>query len=146
MENTDLPPLTTITESGLYRLKMTVPKFEKVRAYDDGTVSAKLFFIAADGKCFSKSYGTKYAGSLALLVGKLSGKYTETIRGDATAAEFIEYVKPACGKPTDISVEVTPNGEWNGKPQYKYKLTFPKGSQKPAAPTSQPPGDDSVPF
>jgi hypothetical protein len=131
MENTDRPPLTTITESGLYRLKMTVPKFEKVRA---------------DGKCFSKSYGTKYAGSLALLVGKISGKYTETIRGDATAAEFIEYVKPACGKPTDISVEVTPNGEWNGKPQYKYKLTFPKGSQTPAAPTSQPPGDDSVPF
>ena len=27
-------------------------------------------------------------------------------------------------------------GEWNGKPQFKYKLTFPKGGQKPIVPES----------
>lgn len=145
MENNDRPPLTTIDASGVYRLKLTLPKPEKVKAYDDGSVSCRLFFVAADGKCLSKSYGTKYAGSLAMLVGKLSGKYAETIRGDATVMEFLEYIKPATGKPTDIAVEVTPDGEWNGRPQFKYKLTFPKGSQKPAAPADdQPP--EGVPF
>lgn len=138
MENNDRPPLTTIDASGVYRLKLTLPKPEKVKAYDDGSVSCRLFFVAADGKCLSKSYGTKYAGSLAMLVGKLSGKYAETIRGDATVMEFLEYIKPATGKPTDIAVEVTPDGEWNGRPQFKYKLTFPKGSQKPAAPANEP--------
>jgi hypothetical protein len=145
MEHTDRPPLTDISTSGLYRLKLTLPKFEKVKTWDDGTVSCRLFFVAADGKCLSKSYGTKYAGSLAMLVGKISGKYAEQLRTDATPAEFLEYLKPATGKPTDISVEVEADGEYQGRPRYKYKLRFGKGSEKPAAPAAEP-GDDSVPF
>ena len=149
MENNDRPPLTTITESGVYRLKLTLPKPEKVFVRDDGSVSCRLFFVAADGKCLSRFYGTINPSSLAMLVGKLSGKWTDNIRGDATVMEFLEYLKPACGKPTDIGVEVTESQNINpktGTPYLNYKLTFPKGSQKPAAPTSQPPGDDSVPF
>ena len=38
-----------------------------------------------------------------------------------------KYAKP-------LAMEAIPNGEWNGKPQFKYKLTFPKGSQKPVVP------------
>lgn len=144
MENqNDRPALTTITQSGVYRLRLTAPKLDRIKSYEDGTCSAKLFFLADDGHCLSKSYGTKYAGSLAMLVGRLSGSYAKEIRADATPAEFQQYVSPAVGKPTDISVEVTPNGEWNGKPQFKYKLTFPKGGQKPAAPAAD---SEGVPF
>ena len=144
MENqNDRPALTTITQSGVYRLRLTAPKLDRIKSYEDGTCSAKLFFLADDGHCLSKSYGTKYAGSLAMLVGRLSGSFAKEIRVDATPAEFQQYVSPAVGKPTDIAVEVTPNGEWNGKPQFKYKLTFPKGSQKPSAPAAD---SGSVPF
>lgn len=147
MENqNDRPPLTTITTSGVYRLRLTAPKLDRIKSYEDGTCSAKLFFIDEQGNCFSKSYGTKYPGSLALLVGRLSGTYAKEIRADATPAEFQQYVSPAVGKPADISVEVTPNGEWNGKPQYKYKLTFAKGSQKPTAPAPKADTDEGVPF
>jgi hypothetical protein len=45
-------------------------------------------------------------------------------------------IEPACGKTCLIGVEAIPNGEWNGKPQFKYKLTFPKGGQKPIVPES----------
>ena len=143
MENTDRPPLTTITTSGVYRLRLTAPKLDRIKVYEDGTCSAKLFLLDEQGNCLSKSYGTKYPGSLAMLVGKLSGSFAKEIRGDATPAEFQQYVSPAVGKPTDISVEVTPNGEWNGKPQFKYKLTFPKGGQKPIVPESH---TDAPPF
>ena len=36
-------------------------------------------------------------------------------------------------------MEVEENGEYNGKPQYKYKMTYPKGSQKPTVPDAIPP-------
>jgi len=73
MENqNDRPPLTTIDKTGKYVLKMSLPKEDKVKVYDDG-VSARLFFKTAEGLCFSKSYGTKYGKSLAMLVGKIRG-------------------------------------------------------------------------
>jgi len=40
-------------------------------------------------------------------------------------------------------VEVEPNGEWQGKPQFKYKLSYPRGSQKP---TVAEPTPDNPPF
>ena len=61
-----------------------------------------------------------------------------------TETEFIEYITPACGVTCLVGVEVTPNGEWNGKPQFKYKLTFPKGSQKPAV--NDLPNPEDVPY
>jgi hypothetical protein len=139
------PPLKSIEVSGTYKLKLIKPKFEKVRQYDDGTTSCRLFFLDDNGNCLSKSYGTKYPKALAMLVGKISGTFTKEIRLDATPAEFLEYVSPACGVTALIGVEVTPNGEWNGKPQFKYKLTFPKGSQAPQVSQPQPP-PEGVPF
>lgn len=143
MENqSDLPPLKNITESGVYRLKLSLPKFEQIRRNDDGTSYCPLFFKAADGACLRTIYGTKYPKPLAILVGKLTGKFMEEkdfIQSNASAADFIEYLKPAVGKYAEIAVEVTPNGQY-----HKYKLSFGRGSQKPTPPES--PSNEAIPF
>jgi len=144
MNTPERPPLKSIEVSGTYKLKLIKPKFEKVKQYDDGTTSSRLFFLDDQGNCLSKSYGTKYGKSLAMLVGKFSGQFAKEIRLDATPAEFIEYITPACGVTCLVGVEVEPNGEWQGKPQFKYKLTFPKGTQKPVV--NDAPESGSVPF
>jgi hypothetical protein len=126
----DRPPLKTIEQSGNFRLKLTPPKFEKVKVWEDGTASARIFFVDVEGNCLSKNYSTKYGKALAMLVGKFSGKYAAEIRLDATPAEFLEYMKPAIGQTIDVAVTVEPNGEWQGKPQFKYKLGFAKGTVK----------------
>ena len=142
-QNDGPPPLKNITESGVYRLKMSVPKFEKINTNDDGTLWTKLFFKAADGHCLSLIYGTKYPKPLAILVGKITGKFMEEkdfIPANATAADFIEYVKPAADKYTEIGVEVStnPNNQY-----LKYKLTFNRGSEKPIVPPSS---NEAPPF
>ena len=92
MENTnDRPPLTSISQNGTYKLKLIKPKFDKIKAWDDGTVSCRLFFVDDKGYCLSKSYGTKWTKPLAMLIGKFSGKFTEELRIDATPAEFMQY-------------------------------------------------------
>ena len=145
MENTnDRPPLTSISQNGTYKLKLIKPKFDKIKAWDDGTVSCRLFFVDDKGYCLSKSYGTKWTKPLAMLIGKFSGKFTEELRIDATPAEFMQYIEPACGKTCLVGVEAVENGEYNGKPQYKYKLTYPKGSQKPVV--NDLPAPDDVPY
>jgi len=143
-ENNDRPPLTSISTNGTYKLKLIKPKFEKVKVWEDGTASARLFFVDDKGFCLSKNFSSKYGKALAMLVGKFSGKYTNEIRLDATPAEFMEYISPACGQTILVGVEVEPNGEWQGKPQYKYKLTYPKGSQKPTVQDNPP--SEGVPF
>jgi len=136
MENTnDRPPLVTISKSGKYVLKLSTPKPEKVKAYEDGTVSARLFFKTAEGLCFSKSYGTKYGNSLAMLVGKVSRKYVQAPAETMSVPDFLDYIAPACNTYFEVEVEVTPNGEWQGQPQYKYKLNFPKGKAANTVPT-----------
>ena len=111
----DRPPLKTIEQSGNYRLKLIAPKFEKVKVWEDGTTSSRLFFVDVEGNCLSKNYSTKYGKALAMLVGKFSGKFTAEIR----------------------------NGEWQGKPQFKYKLAFARGTVKP---TAAEPQSGDVPF
>jgi len=143
-ENNDRPPLTSISTNGTYRLKLIKPKFEKVKVWEDGTASARLFFVDDKGFCLTKNFSSKYGKALAMLVGKFSGKYTNEIRLDATPAEFMEYISPACGQTILVGVEVEANGEWQGKPQYKYKLTYPKGSQKPTVQDNPP--SEGVPF
>ncbi|MEY4403809.1 MAG: hypothetical protein RIR91_1844 [Verrucomicrobiota bacterium] len=143
-ENNDRPPLTSISTNGTYRLKLIKPKFEKVKVWEDGTASCRLFFVDDKGFCLSKNFSSKYGKALAMLVGKFSGKFTNEIRLDATQAEFMEYISPACGQTILVGVEVEPNGEWQGKPQYKYKLTYPKGSQKPTVQDNPP--SEGVPF
>jgi hypothetical protein len=126
----DRPPLKTIEQSGNFRLKLTAPKFEKIKIWDDGTASARIFFVDVEGNCLSKNYSTKYGKALAMLVGRFSGKWAAEIRLDATPAEFLEYMKPAIGQTIDVAVTVEPNGEWQGKPQFKYKLGFANGTVK----------------
>lgn len=145
MENqNDRPPLTSISTNGTYKLKLIKPKFEKIRTWDDGTVSCRLFFVDDKGFCLSKNFSSKYGKALAMLVGKFSGKFTEEIRLDATPAEFLQYISPACGQTILVGVEAEPSGEYNGRPQYKYKLTYPKGSQKPTVQDNPP--HEGVPF
>jgi hypothetical protein len=138
-ENNDRPPLTSISTNGTYRLKLIKPKFEKVKVWEDGTTSARLFFVDDKGFCLSKNFSSKYGKALAMLVGKFSGKFTEEIRLDATPAEYMQYLEPACGQTILVGVECEANGEYNGRPQYKYKMTYPKGSQKPTVPDALPP-------
>ena len=142
--NNDRPPLTSISQNGTYKLKLIKPKFDKIRAWEDGTVSCRLFFVDDKGFCLSKSFGTKWTKPLAMLIGKFSGKFTEELRIDATPAEFMQYIDGACGKTCLVGVEATESGEYNGKPQYKYKLTYPKGSQKPVV--NDLPAPDDVPY
>jgi hypothetical protein len=142
--NADRPPLTPISVAGTYRLRLSKPKIEKVKSYEDGTVSARLFFVDAAGQCLTKSYGTKYPKPLAMLVGRISGNFTQEIRQGATVAEFLDYLTPACNVITDIAVDVTPDGEWQGRPQYKYKLTFGRGTIKPTG--NNPPPASSIDF
>jgi len=78
-----------------------------------------------------------------MLVGKFSGKFTEEIRLDATPAEYLQYIGPACGQTILVGVECEPNGEYNGKPQFKYKMNYPRGSHKPTATEALP---DNPPF
>ena len=129
--NNDRPPLTSISTNGSYMLKLIRPKIEKIKVWEDGTVSARLFFVDDKGFCLSKNFSSKYGKALAMLVGKFSGKYTAELRIDATPAEYLQYIDPACGQTTIVGVECEPNGEYNGKPQYKYKMMYSKGSQKP---------------
>jgi len=130
--NNERTPLTSISQNGTYKLKLIRPKgTDKVKVWEDGTASCRLFFLDDKGFCLSKNFSTKYGKALAMLVGKFSGKFTEELRLDATPAEYLQYITPACGQTTIVGVECEPNGEYNGKPQYKYKMMYSKGSQKP---------------
>jgi hypothetical protein len=142
--NQDRPPLKSIETAGTYKLKLIKPAFDKIRQWEDGTVSCRLFFLDDQGNCLSKSFSSKWGKPLAMLVGKFSGKFTEELRIDATPAEFLLYITPACGRTCLIGVEAEPSGEYNGKTQYKYKLTYPKGSQKPVV--NDLPNPEDVPY
>jgi len=81
--------------------------------------------MTADGHCLSQSYGTKYTKSLAMMVGKMSGTFTSEFAG-TTVEDYLAYVEKACGKTVETLVEVTEGTPYNGKPTYKYKLTWAK--------------------
>jgi hypothetical protein len=140
--NNDKTPLTTITQSGTYKLKLIRPKgTDKVKVWEDGTISCNLFFLDDKGFCLWKSFGTGFgAKGLTILVGKFSGKFVENdLRIDAKPAEFIHYLEPACGQTCLVGVEVSHakdkagNLKFNkdGNPMWSYRFNYPKGSQKP---------------
>ena len=138
----DRPPLVDIAESGTYVLKLSLPKPDRVKVYDDG-VSAWLFFKTAEGKCLTKSYGTRYGNSLAMLVGKVTRKYVAAPKPDMDVQAFIDYIAPAANIYFEVAVEVTPDLDENkvqklnfkGQPKWKYKLNFPKGKAANTVPT-----------
>ena len=123
-------PLKTITKNGIYHLRVSKPKVEKVRVWDDGTMSCYIFFKDAEGNCLNASYGTLYAGSLAMMVGRMSGKWMSPFAGK-TPEDFVAYVSQAAGKTTETLVEVSidPKRSTPEKTQYKYKLTWAKKGQ-----------------
>jgi hypothetical protein len=151
--NNDKAPLTTITQSGTYKLKLIRPKgTDKVKVWEDGTASCSLFFLDDKGFCLWKNFGTGYGKALAMLVGKYSSNFVKEIRLDATPAEYLEYISPACGQTCLIGVEVSHakdkagnlKYDKDGKPKWSYRFTYPKGSQKPTVPDALPP--EGVPF
>jgi hypothetical protein len=145
--NGNLPPLKNITESGSYLLKLIRPKDEKAaerfkmsKPDADGKeyATCSIFFLDADGNCLTDRFNLKWhAKRLAILVGKYSGKYAPTPASEITVEELWAYVEPAFGKMATVELEVTPDKEWNGKPQYRYKFksivphTLPAGSGMP---------------
>ena len=121
-QNSSRPALQTITESGIYRLRLCAPKPDKITETSDGAF-AKLFFLGESGLCLSKKYSTQYPKSLATLVGRLTNSYAKPLQEGSNTTAFLEYLKPAFNKWADIELDATPN-EYNGKTYYKY--TFKK--------------------
>ena len=119
-------PLKTISQTGIYMLRLSKPKLEKVRVWDDKTMSCNLFFSDAQGNCLWQSYGTLYKPALAMMVGKMSGNFTSEFAG-SSPEDYVAYVSRGAGKVVETLVEVSPGKPRNdGKPSYKYKLKWAK--------------------
>jgi hypothetical protein len=122
----DLPPLKNIEKSGTFILRLTKPKddkmLERFKVNKKGFASCRLFFVDGDGNCMTKNYSVEFGKGLAMLVGKMTGKFTPEAPTSITVENLIRYVEPAFGKKAVIELEVTPDKEWNGKMQYNYKL------------------------
>ena len=136
------PARSVLTEAGSYRIKLRKPKADFVHAHDDGTVSSRLWFETVDGTLyFTKTYGTRYAGSLAMLVGKFSGRFTEALPEQGVSPEdFLRFLAPACDVPLDVEITTAPvmdketnlQAEYKGVPKFSYSIRFPK-FQKPGS-------------
>jgi hypothetical protein len=129
MENTNspLPPLKDITTSGTYILKLIKPKEEVVakrfKPNAAGFASCRLFFLDGDGNCLTKNFTAQYGKGLAMVVGKFTGKYCPMPPETITVENLYRFVEPAFGRKATVTVEVTPDKEWQGRMQYRYKFT-----------------------
>jgi len=120
--SSDRPPLTTIDTSGVYVLRLCKPKPEKFKMNTAGFPSVSVFFMTAEGQCFNKNYSTQYGTkSVAMLVGKFTNKYVQSPE-QMTLEQFTDCINSAANCVAEVDLEVTPNGEWNGRPQFKYKF------------------------
>jgi hypothetical protein len=153
------PARSVLTKAGSYRIKLRKPKADFVHAHDDGTVSSRLWFETVDGTLyFTKTYGTRFAGSLAMLVGKFSGRFTEALPEQGVSPEdFLRFLAPACDVPLDVEITTAPvidketgkHAEYKGVPKYSYSLRFPKFQKPGAAAEIQKPitgGDTAIEF
>jgi hypothetical protein len=122
MNPQDRPPLKTITTSGTYQLRLCKPKPEKYKLDKTGHPSIWIFFMDAEGNCLSKYYSIKYGAGLAMVIGKFSGKYAQTLPESASLEQLSAYVDQAVNCIAEVDIECTENGEWQGKPQFKYKF------------------------
>lgn len=122
MNPQERPPLKTITTSGTYQLRLCKPKPEKIKLNAAGYPSAWIFFIDAEGNCVSKYYSVQYGKSLAMLIGKFSGQYILTLPESASLEQLQAQIDKAVNCIAAVDIECTENGEWNGKPQFKYKF------------------------
>ena len=120
-------PLVDITESRSYILKLIRPKDDKIaqrfKMNAAGYASCRLFFLDGDGNCLTKNFTAQWPKGLAMLVGKMTGQYCPAPPENITVENLFRFVEPAFGKKATFHIEVTENGEWQGKPQYRYKFT-----------------------
>ena len=122
MNPQERPELKTITTSGTYQLRLCKPKPEKFKLNAAGYPSVWIFLLDAEGNCVSKYYSVQYGKSLAMLIGKFSGEYVQTLPESASLEQLKAQVDLAVNCVAEVEVEATENGEWNGKAQYKYKF------------------------
>lgn len=156
-----LPPLKDIATSGSYILKLIRPKDDRLaerfkwsRPDENGKsfATCRLFFLDGDGNCLTQNFSVKHYTdangvkkapmSLAMVVGKFSGKYAQAPSEEMSVEQLFKFVEPAFGKKATVEVEVTPNGEWNGRPQYRYrfkKITALPADIYGAQPSGEPP-------
>jgi len=124
--NNELPPLKNIEKSGTYILRLIKPKddkmLERFKKNAKGFASCRLFFLDGDGNCMTKNFSAEYGKGLAMLVGKMTGKWNAEPPTTITVENLIRYVEPAFGKKAVIEIEATEDKPWNGKMQYNYKL------------------------
>ena len=95
----------------------------------------------AEGNCVSKYYSVQYGKGLAMVIGKFSGKYAQTLPESASLEQLTAYVDQAVNCIAEVDIEATENGEWQGKAQYKYKfksikqiVALQKPDEKPSVP------------
>ena len=122
MNPQERPPLKTISTSGTYQLRLCKPKPEKFKLNPTGHPSVWIFFMDAEGNCVSKYYSVQYGKSLAMLIGKFSDAFVQTLPESASMEQLKAQVDLAVNCIAEVEVEATENGEWNNKPQYKYKF------------------------
>lgn len=122
MNQQERPPLKTISTSGTYQLRLCKPKPEKIKLNKTGHPSAWIFFVDAEGNCVSKYYSVQYGKSLGMLIGKFSGQFIQTLPESASLEQLTAQIDKAVNCIAAVEIEVTENGEWNNKPQYKYKF------------------------
>ena len=141
MNPQERPALKTITASGTYQLRLCQPKPEKFKLSKAGFPSVWIFFLDAEGNCLSKYYSVQYGKSLAMLIGKFTGKYTQTLAESATLEELTSHVSQAANCIAEVEVEATEGEPYNGKPQFKYKfksvkavIALQKPEDKPVVP------------
>ena len=121
--NNERPPLRNIDKSGTYSLKLIRPKDDaRFKKNARGFASVSLFFLDNDGNCLTKNFSVEYGKGLAMVIGRFSGAYAQTPSDQMSVEQLIRYCEPAFGKVATVELDVTPNGEWNGKPQFRYSF------------------------
>lgn len=155
--NNERQPLTDISVSGTYKLKLFPMKFGKF--YPDtnyetkqpnGGIVYQIFFSDDKGNCLRKKYSSTKPKALNFLRAKFGGGWAEDnelLRVDCSEAEFIEFMRPAFLKTCLVGVEIKKTGVGaSGRPWYNYDLTFPKGSEKPVVNDIKPLDETNPPF
>ena len=155
--NNERPPLKNIEKSGSYLLKLIKREEKHFKKNARGFASVRLFFLDTDGNCLTKNYSAEFGKGLAMVIGKFSGAYAKTPSPEMSLEQLMKYCEPAWGKKAFVDMEVTQDGEWQGKPQFKYKFTkitpqdastYQSKTTPSDAPDFEAPGqsDESVPF
>ena len=120
--NNERPPLKNIDKSGSYLLKLIKRDEKHFKKNAKDFASVRLFFLDADGNCLTKNYSVEFGKGLAMVIGKFSGKFAPTPSPQMSIEQLMRFCEPAWGKKATVEVDATLDGEWNGRPQYKYKF------------------------